>query len=118
MCTAAGGSPATTGFRSELIRQRLVCYLCSEGSEGLDQHGGLQGHVEATSNASPLQRLGLTVQLPHLHQPGHLILGNVDGFTSPFSQADVSYREETIGQRLVIHSCLPTMHSTSSILFE
>lgn len=49
-------------------------YLSSEGGEGLDEHGSLQGHVEAASNTGTLQRLGLTIQLPHLHQTGHLVL--------------------------------------------
>lgn len=66
-----------------------VLYLSPEGGEGLDEHGGLQGHVEAAGDARPLQRLGRAVQLPHLHQPGHLILGDVDGLAPPLSQAYV-----------------------------
>lgn len=46
--------------------------------------------MEAAGDASALQRLGLTVQLPHLHQTGHLILCNIDGLAPPFGQADVS----------------------------
>lgn len=66
------------------------CYLSAESNEGLDEHSRLQGHVEAAGNASALQRLGLTVHLPHLHQTGHLVLSNLDGLTPPFGQADVS----------------------------
>lgn len=64
-------------------------HLSSEGGEGLDEHGGLQGHVKAAGDSGALQRLGLPVQLPHLHKAGHLILCDVDGLSPPFSQADV-----------------------------
>lgn len=69
------------------------CHLSSEGGEGLDEHGGLQGHVEAAGNTGALQRLCLTVHFPHMHQTGHLVLCNIDGLTPPFGQADVSQRE-------------------------
>lgn len=65
-------------------------YLCSEGGEGLYEHGRLQGHVEAAGDAGALQRLGLAVQVPHLHQTRHLVLGYLDGLAPPFGQADVS----------------------------
>lgn len=68
---------------------RVKGHLSSEGREGLDEDGGLQGHVEAAGDAGALQRLGLAVQLPHLHEAGHLVFGDVDGLASPFSQADV-----------------------------
>lgn len=65
-------------------------HLSSDGGEGLDEHGGLQGHVEAASDAGALQRLGLTVHLLHLHQTRHLVFCDVDSLTPPVGQADVS----------------------------
>lgn len=67
-----------------------LSYLSSEGGEGLDEHSSLQGHVQAAGDTCALQGLGLTVQLPHLHQTGHLVLRNFNGLTPPFGQADVS----------------------------
>lgn len=67
-----------------------VSHLSSEGGEGLDEHGGLQGHVEAAGDTCALQGLGLTVQLPHLHQTGHLVLRDFNSLTPPIGQADVS----------------------------
>lgn len=69
-------------------------YLSPEGGEGLDEHRRLQGHVETAGYPSPLQGPGRTVQLPHLHQPRHLVLSNVDGLAPPLSQADVSWTRE------------------------
>lgn len=69
-------------------------HLGSQGLEGLDEHGSLQGHVQTPGDAGPLQRPGLTVELPHLHQAGHFVLGDVDGLTPPFGQADVSCKSE------------------------
>lgn len=67
-------------------------YLGTEGDEGLDQHGRLQGHVEAAGDACALQWLGIAVHLPHLHQTGHLILSDFNGLATPVGQADVSWR--------------------------
>ena len=52
--------------------------LCAEGGEGLDQHGGLDGHVERTGDAGAGERLGGTELGTHGHQPGHLVLGQHD----------------------------------------
>lgn len=47
--------------------------------------------MEAAGDACALQWLGLAVQLPHLHQTGHLILRNFNGLATPVGQADVSW---------------------------
>ena len=85
-----------------------MSHLGSEGSEGLNQHGGLQGHVEAACNAGALQGLGLAIQLPHLHQAGHLILCNINSFAAPLRQADVSYGEGKKRQKLLLNK--PVLH--------
>ena len=68
-------------------------HLGPHRSQGLDEDGCLQGHVQAASDAGPLQRLGLAVHLPHLHQARHLILCNLDSLAAPLGQADVSWEE-------------------------
>lgn len=78
-----------------------MSYLSPEGGEGLDEHRGLQGHVEAAGDPRSLQGLGRPVQLPHLHQARHLILGYVDGLAPPLCQANVGWGENTF-------SSLPT----------
>lgn len=79
------------------LGEEVTCepYLGTEGNEGLDEHGRLQGHVEAASDAGALQRLGLTVHLPHLHQTRHLILCDFNGLTPPLGQGDVSWERDT-----------------------
>jgi hypothetical protein len=52
--------------------------LGTEGCEGLDEDGGLDGHVQATSDAGTLEGLVLGVLVASLHETGHLILGELD----------------------------------------
>lgn len=52
--------------------------LGTEGCEGLDEDGGLDGHVQATSDTGTLEGLILSVLLASLHETGHLILGELD----------------------------------------
>src|SRR3546814_19565020 len=48
--------------------------LGAELRQGLDQHGGLDGHVQAAGDAGSLQRLRRAVFLAARNQAGHLSL--------------------------------------------
>ena len=50
--------------------------------------------MQAASDTRARQRLALPVQLLHLHQTGHLVLGDVQALAPPLVKADVSWREE------------------------
>ena len=50
----------------------------AELDERLDQHGGLNGHVEAAGDPGPVERTLTGVALTQRHQAGHLVLGEVD----------------------------------------
>ncbi len=52
--------------------------LGAESGEGLDQHGGLHGHVQRAGDAGAGQRLRGGVLLADRHQAGHLVLGEGD----------------------------------------
>lgn len=52
---AVSGSRNSTKMLEIFIYAQIYCYyLSTEGSEGLDQHGRLQGHVEAAGDTCSL----------------------------------------------------------------
>jgi len=63
----------------------------AEFGEGLDEDGGLDGHVEASGDAGALQGLGGSVLLAQVHEPWHLVLGHIDYFAAPFCQSDIGH---------------------------
>ena len=58
----------------------------------LDEHRGLDGHVKTARDPGAGQRLLGTVDLPEVHQTGHLVLGKGELLAAPVSQGDVSYK--------------------------
>ena len=64
--------------------------LSTESSEGLDEDGSLDGHVQAASNASSLEGLVLSILLPGGHETGHLILGKLNLLAAKGSKGQVS----------------------------
>mmetsp|Transcript_3082 Transcript_3082/g.7336 ORF Transcript_3082/g.7336 Transcript_3082/m.7336 type:complete len:410 (-) Transcript_3082:35-1264(-) len=57
--------------------------------QGLDQHTGLDGHVQRPGDVDTLQRLGCTILLPCFHQAGHLMLSQLQLLAPKFSQANI-----------------------------
>src|SRR5690606_2572304 len=57
--------------------------------EGLDQHRGLDGHVQRAGHAHALERLRGGVLAADRHQARHLVLGDVDLLAAPVGQGDV-----------------------------
>jgi hypothetical protein len=55
----------------------------------LDQHGGLDGHVQTAGDARSGERLALAELLAQGHQPRHLGLGDVHLFAAEIGQGDV-----------------------------
>ena len=55
----------------------------------LDQHRGLDGHVQRAGDAHALQRLAGRVLLADGHQAGHFVLGDGDFLAAPLGQAHV-----------------------------
>jgi len=62
-------------------------------NEGFDKDSSLDCHVKTSGDAGPLEGLGGTVLLAELHESGHLVLGHVDDFPTPFRQCDVGHLE-------------------------
>ena len=67
---------APADFRTE-VRQRL------------NQHSGLDGHVQRTHDTHTLQRLAVTIFLTNSQQTRHLLLGDINVLVSPFRQPHV-----------------------------
>ncbi len=70
---------------------RGPAHLGAQGGEGLDQHGGLDGHVQGAGDAGALQRLAGRVFLADGHQAGHLRLGDADFLAAPVGQGQVGH---------------------------
>ena len=68
---------------------RGPAHLRTECLQGLDQHSGLYGHVQAASDARALEGLRLGKLFADRHQTGHFGLGNADLFAPPNSQRQV-----------------------------
>mmetsp|Transcript_2666 Transcript_2666/g.5096 ORF Transcript_2666/g.5096 Transcript_2666/m.5096 type:complete len:493 (-) Transcript_2666:17-1495(-) len=64
-------------------------HVASEGLEGLDEHGGLDGHVEGTGDTGALEGLGRAELLAGGHEAGHLDLGDLDLLAAEVGEGDV-----------------------------
>ena len=62
---------------------------CTERGQRLDQHGRLDRHVQGAGDAGAGQRLGRAELGPHGHQPGHLVLGQLDLLAAELGQGEV-----------------------------
>jgi hypothetical protein len=63
--------------------------LCAQSRQRLDQHGGLDGHVQRAGDARALQGLGSGELFAHGHQAGHLGFGDPDFLAAPGSQGNI-----------------------------
>jgi len=70
--------------------------LGTENSQGLDQDGGLDGHVEGTGNAGTLEDLGGSVLLTKSDETGHLVLGELDLLATESGKADISCKSQPL----------------------
>ena len=61
----------------------------AERLQRLDQHRGLDGHVQRAGDARALERLARAELLADRHQAGHLGLGDGDLLAAPVGERDV-----------------------------
>ena len=71
--------------------------LGAESDERLDQHGGLDRHVQRAGDARALERLRVGELGARRHQAGHLVLGELDLLAAIGGQADVG--DLVVGRR-------------------
>ena len=64
-------------------------HLCAQCAEGLDEHGGLDGHMQGAGDAGALEGLLLAVFLADGHEARHLGLGDADFLVAPCGQREV-----------------------------
>jgi hypothetical protein len=57
---------------------RHPAHVGAEGGQRLDEHGGLDGHVQRAHDAGAGQRLGVGELGAGGHEAGHLVLGELD----------------------------------------
>ena len=72
-------------------------HVGAERLERIDQHGGLNGHVQRTRDARAAQRLFRAVFVARCHQAGHFGFGYGKFFLTPFGEAKVL--DDIIGLR-------------------
>ncbi len=73
--------------------------------QGLDEYGGLNGHVQRTGDLQARERLLWSVLLACGHQAGHLLLGQANLIATPLGEGEVSDLELE-GVCLIRHGCL------------
>ena len=71
--------------------------LGAESNQRLDQHGGLDRHVQRAGDARALERLRVGELRAGRHQAGHLVLGELDLLAAISGQADVG--DLVVGRR-------------------
>ena len=70
---------------------RRPAHLGAERDERLDQHGGLDGHVQRAGDARTLERQHLGVLAAQRHQARHLVLGQPDLLAAELGQRQVGH---------------------------
>jgi hypothetical protein len=70
----------------------------SEGDESLDQHRGLDGHVERAGDAGARQRLRVRELGAGRHQARHLVLGEANLLAAELGQREISDLEIEAGR--------------------
>ena len=70
---------------------RRPAHLGSEGDERLDEHRGLDGHVQRPGDAGAGEGAGVAVLGTQGHEPGHLDLGQVELAATEVGQLDVGH---------------------------
>ena len=64
-------------------------HLGAERDERLDEHRGLDGHVQRAGDARAGERLGRAVALAQRHEAGHLVLGELDLLAAELGEREV-----------------------------
>jgi hypothetical protein len=80
------------GGRVILGRENVARHPAHVGAElvqRLDQHGGLNGHVQAAHDPRAGQRPGLPMLRAQRHQPGHFLLRQPDLLAAVFGEREV-----------------------------
>ncbi len=68
---------------------RHPAHVGAEGLQGLDQHGGLDRHVQRTHDALSGERTARGILLAHRHQAGHLLFGEADLVAPPGGEREI-----------------------------
>ena len=82
---------------------RGPAHLGAQGIQGLDQHRGLNGHVQGARDARAAQRLLGRVLLADGHEPRHLGLGDLDFLAAPLGELQILDQEIVLHLHLSIH---------------
>ena len=94
---AGGGNGGSGVILRRIDIAGRPAHVGAKRREGLDQHGGLDGHMQRAGDTGPAQRLLGPVFLAGGHQAGHFGFGNGDFLAAPIGEADVL--DDIIGVR-------------------
>lgn len=98
LLTGSGNGSSSVILGAEDVTRRPGNFG-TEMCEGLDENSGLDGHVEAASNASALEGLISLVLGTGGHESGHLILSEINLLAPEGSEGDVCDLELSCGSR-------------------
>src|SRR5690554_938260 len=96
---------------------RRPAYVSAQLDQGFNQHGGLDGHVDAAHDIGAFQRLLGFVLLAQFHQGGHLAFRDFDFLATPvgeFDIADFVIFEVVRSAHVVLLSCLKWLATEST----
>jgi hypothetical protein len=68
-------------------------HLGTQRHQGLDQDGGLHGHVQRPRYPCPAQWSGFGVLAAQRHETGHLMLRQIDLLAAKFGQRKIRHLE-------------------------
>ena len=76
---------------------RGPAHVGAERLQRLDQHAGLDGHVQRAGDPRALERLARPVLGPRRHQAGHLGLGDGEFLAAPLGELEIGDDEIVVG---------------------
>ena len=93
---------------------RAPAHFGAERRQRLDQHGGLDRHVQRAGDARALEGLLGTVLFARRHQAGHLGLGEGQFLAAPLGEADIGHDVVVLVEVLLLFGCGAHGHPVAS----
>eukprot|EP00983_Pelagomonas_calceolata_P103777 1158952-Pelagomonas_calceolata.AAC.2 len=87
--------------------------LGTQGSQGLNQHGSLDGHVEGAHDLGALQGLGGAELRAAGHQAGHLSLSQVDLQAAEVLRASRQFKNSVPARQVEVQSTSPLPYKSN-----
>ena len=84
-------------------------HFCAQLYEGLNQHAGLDRHVDAAQYLCASKGLCVAVVFPQRHQSGHFALGDLQFSATPIGEVNVC--DFVVGENALLNSSVHNLFS-------